>query len=154
MPNPHPESRSGRAVAAIRSELLEQGSRPSKQPFVVERNGRAVNVMHNRVPCLTHTRCMSGGQYLTHKRPFVTMSEMLKLQGFSIPRKPRKRRSWAFRRVLSPGDAGMVGRANSADVCLEREKRSNAFNAQMDVDVAQSTLKTVHWNSCRAGVRI
>ena len=112
VPNPCKGTRSAKALDAALKELQKHGARPEQEPYVIDCHGRGVNAMYDQVPCLTRTRCMSGGYFLTHKQRFMSVEEMLKLQGFP-PRFAEKARAMA----ISPRSlAGMVGNAISVDL--------------------------------------
>ena len=107
-PNPRKGTRSAKALDAALKELQKHG----QEPYVIDCHGRGVNAMYDRVPCLTRTRRMSGGYFLTHKQHFMSVEEMLKLQGF-----PGRFAEKARAMAISPRSlAGMVGNAISVDL--------------------------------------
>ncbi len=70
--------------------------------------------MHDRVPCLTHTR---GGQYvryITNRKGLLTITEMLRLQGL-----PEDYRNVAAKVHMTERQLGQcVGNATSLDVLV------------------------------------
>ena len=112
VPNPRKGTRSAKALDAALKELQKHGARPEQEPYVIDCHGWTVNAVYDRVPCLTRTRCMSGGYFLTHKQRFMSVEEMLQLQGF-----PRGFVEEARAMAISPRSlAGMVGNAISVDL--------------------------------------
>ena len=72
--------------------------------------------MVGRTPCLTATRCASGGHFITHKGRMMTTSEMCRLQG------------------LPPN------RINYGKAKVSRAKFSKAIGNMMSVNVLQRLL--------------
>ena len=111
-PNPRKGTRSAKALDAALKELQKHGARPEQEPYVIDCHGRGVNAMYDQVPCLTRPRCMSGGYFLTHKQRFMSLEEMLRLQGF-----PHDFAEKARAMAITPRSlAGMVGNAVSVDL--------------------------------------
>ena len=99
-------------AACLQRAEKKHGATPVREPYVIDCNGRTVNAVYDEVPCLTRARCMSGGYFLTHKQCFMSVQEMLQLQGF-----PRDLAEEARDMAITPRSlAGMVGNALSVDL--------------------------------------
>ena len=77
------------AAAGARSRLivalggmLSQGLRPLSDKCVVNIHGTTAHWNHGYSPCLTRSRCGSSGHWLTWMQRFMSLTEMLSLQGF------------------------------------------------------------------------
>ena len=73
-----------RAASKLKG-LLEQLKRSKADcehiPFALDVFARQVSVKENRIPCLTRAAGGRGGFYITSKKRFLTLQEMLQLQG-------------------------------------------------------------------------
>ena len=106
-------TRSAKSLDAACKELQKHGATPVQEPHVIDCcHGRTVNAVYDQVPCLTRARCMSGGYFLTHKQRFMSVEEMLQLQGFARDCAEKARAMAITPRSL----AGMVGNAVSVDI--------------------------------------
>ena len=110
--NPSKGTRSAKALDAVCKELRKHGARPAEEPYVIDCNCKAVTTTYDQVPGLTRKRCMSGGYFLTHKQRFMSIEEMLRLQGFPYDFAEKARAMAITPRSL----AGMVGNAVSVDL--------------------------------------
>ena len=63
--------------------LKKKGADPAADPCFVDTGAslKWSSVMVGRSPCLTATRCASGGHFMTHRGRLMTISEMCRLQG-------------------------------------------------------------------------
>ena len=95
-----------------------KGVDPSKEPCFVDTSAslKWSSAMVGRTPCLTATRCASGGHFITHKGRMMTTSEMCRLQG------------------LPPN------RINYGKAKVSRAKFSKAIGNMMSVNVLQRLL--------------
>lgn len=72
------------------SNIKAEGGNVSTDPYVVDLHSSADHgggrYMRDCSPCLTRSRCGSGGYFLAHKGRMMETTEMLKLQGFPLRR--------------------------------------------------------------------
>jgi DNA (cytosine-5)-methyltransferase 1 len=72
------------------SNIKAEGGNVSTDPYVVDLHSSANHgggrYMRDCSPCLTRSRCGSGGYFLVHKGRMMETTEMLKLQGFPLRR--------------------------------------------------------------------
>ena len=75
----------GTRNAARLKELLTELKRSradfEHQPFALDIFARRMSATEGRIPCLTRTVAGRGGFYITSKKRFMTLEEMLRLQG-------------------------------------------------------------------------
>lgn len=109
--------------------LKKKGVDPAKDPCFVETGAslKWSSVMVGRSPCLTATRCASGGHFMTHRGRLMTISEMCRLQGL-----PPDRINYMKAKVSPKKFAKAVGNMMSVNV-LQRILPPLLKSAGLDV---------------------
>ena len=94
----------------------KHSSDPSTQPWVVEcLSGRdPPQCLLGIVPCITRTRAANGGHWVTQLGRFLTVEEMLNLQGLPVPFREKARR----RGLTDVQIAQMAGNAIPTNVLM------------------------------------
>ena len=93
-PKPPAGSRAARQLhIATKTIITKHSSDPSTQPWVVEcLSGRdPPQCLLGIVPCITRTRAANGGHWVTQLGRFLTVEEMLNLQGLPVPFREKAR---------------------------------------------------------------
>ena len=80
---------------ATKTIIKKHSSDPSTQPWVVEcLSGREPpQCLLGIVPCITRTRAANGGHWVTQLGRFLTVEEMLNLQGLPVPFREKARQT-------------------------------------------------------------
>ncbi len=77
--------REGTRLASVLQELLTKartrGANITQTPFAFDLGARRPSIMQDRIPCLTRSGCGRGGAYITSAGRFLSLEEMLLLQG-------------------------------------------------------------------------
>jgi len=108
-----PSERVDAVMARAYNILQKKGVDPTKEHCFVE-TGASLNwssVMVGQSPCLTATRCASGGHFITTRGRLMTMSEMCRLQGL-----PPNRINYGKAKVSHKKFAKAVGNMMSVNV--------------------------------------
>jgi DNA-cytosine methyltransferase len=109
--------------------LKKKGADPAKEPCFVETSASLTwsSVMVGTSPCLTATRCASGGHFITNHNRLMTVSEMCRLQGL-----PPNRINYGKAKVSHKKFAKAVGNMMSVNV-LQRLLPMLLKSAGLDV---------------------
>lgn len=71
----------------VLTKLQNDGNNPLESRYVIDINGSKPHYNEHYSPCLTRTRCGSGGFWLSWKQRKMDIHEILRLQGISQPSK-------------------------------------------------------------------
>ena len=74
-------SQARRKVVKALTNMIEAGKNPLRHAAVCACDCRSPCVMYNTTPCLTASRCKTGGHWLLHRGRRMTSDEMFRLQG-------------------------------------------------------------------------
>ena len=69
-------------LAKAMAKLMHKGHNPKVELFGIDIGSSKPHGMFQRLPCLTASRCSSGGHYLSNQGRKTSVSEMLRAQGF------------------------------------------------------------------------
>ncbi len=78
---PAKDTRNAARLKELLTELKRSRADFEHQPFALDIFARRMSAGEGRIPCLTRTAGGRGGFYITSKKRFLTLEEMLRLQG-------------------------------------------------------------------------
>ena len=95
--------------------INDRGGNPSTEPWAVDCNsGREPQCTLGHVPCITRNRARNGGHRVTQIGRFLTVEEMLNLQGLPVSFREKARQAG----LTDPQIAHMAGNAIPTNVLM------------------------------------